>query len=84
MIAEHLLEMPREVLGIVLNLFYAVKLINDRVLPYVPATSNVVCEDGILRANRITSFFKGGDVELQNEEDKPERLISFLPEPAEP
>jgi hypothetical protein len=64
MIEEELAGTPPEVIYIVNNLFHAVKLICARVLPHVPATSNVVCQDGILRANKITSFFKGGDVDL--------------------
>lgn len=67
MIEEELQGMPTEVAVIVGNLFHAVKLICSRVLPHVPATSNVVCEDGILRANNITSMFKGGDIEIETD-----------------
>lgn len=67
MIAEELEGTPEEAAVIIYNLFHAVKLICSRVLPHVPATSNVVCEDGVLRANKITSFFKGGDVDVEDD-----------------
>ena len=67
MIDEEMAGTPEDVAVIISNLFYAVKLICSKVLHQVPSTSNVVCEDGILRANKITSFFKGPDVELENE-----------------
>lgn len=70
MIAEELEGIPEEAEVIVNNLFHAVKLICSRVLPHVPATSNVVCEDGILRVDKITSFFKGGEVDMLNETTK--------------
>jgi len=68
MILEQLADMSEDVASIVSNLFHAVKLISDRVLPHVPATSNVVCQDGVLRANKITSFFKGQDMDLKHEQ----------------
>ena len=67
MIFEQLADMPTDVASIVINLFHAVKLISNRVLPHVPATSNVVCKDGILRANKITSFFKADETELSHD-----------------
>ena len=64
MVSEELAGTPMEVAAIVNNLFHAVKLICARVLPQVPATSNVVCQDGVLRANKITSLFKAGDIDI--------------------
>ena len=82
MIHEELLDTPPELLVIFKNLLHAVKLITFRVLPNIDITSNVVCEDGILRANRINTFFKGGDVEVTEEEEEEAKpaQISFLKE----
>ena len=85
MIDEELLGTPPDLLSIFKKLFHAVKLITFRVLPNVEATSNVVCEDGILRANRINTFFKAGDIdmideEVEEEEIKKPAVISFLKE----
>ena len=80
MIQEELADTPGEVASIVSNLFHAVKLISARVLPHVPATSNVVCKDGVLRANKITSFFKGEDMDLRHDQSQSfeHPKISFL------
>jgi hypothetical protein len=50
--------MPKEALGIVDNLFHAIKLICGKMLPLMPISGNVVCtSDGVLqRANDKAHF----------------------------
>jgi hypothetical protein len=68
MVEEQLKDMPEDVGLVVQNLFHAVKLICTRVLPNVPVSGNVTCQDGILKAQNIQSFFRGGnDVDVAND-----------------
>jgi hypothetical protein len=81
MIEEELQGLGKVEMAIIMNLFHAVRLISSRVLPHVPTTSNVVCEDGVLQANRITTLFKGEDVEFASDVEHQalaEPVITFL------